>query len=224
MLYRLRVTITALAVGGCSGPLSTLDTAGPAAASIATLWWAMLAGAAVLTFLVMTLLALAFVRRPWRRAGGTSLWIGWLGVAMPTTILIALLGFALTLGERIIARPVPGVVTVEATGHQWYWDFRQPGANGAIETRDVLHIPAGRPVDVRIFSADVIHSFWVPRLAGKMDAIPGHLNVLRIEADWPGEFEGRSAEFSGAGYAGHRFRVIAHDEADWAAFQLGGRP
>ncbi|MFC3125954.1 cytochrome c oxidase subunit II [Pseudoroseomonas globiformis] len=203
--------------------MSTLDTAGPAAASVATLWWAMLAGSAVLTLLVMALLAMAFIRRP-RRAPGTSLWIGWLGVAMPTTILMVLLGFALGIGERTIARPVPEAITVEATAHQWFWNFRQPGATGAIETQNVLHIPAGRPVDVRISAADVIHSFWVPRLAGKMDAIPGHVNVLRIEASRPGEFEGLCAEFCGLEHTTHSFRVMAYDEAGWAAFQLGERP
>ncbi|KAA2211633.1 cytochrome c oxidase subunit II [Pseudoroseomonas oryzae] len=223
MLHRLCATITALALGGCSGPLSTLDTAGPAAASIATLWWAMLAGSAVLTLLVTALLAMAFIRRP-RKVPGTSLWIGWLGVAMPSAILMLLLGFALGLGEQTIARPSTKTVTVEATAHQWYWHFRQPGATSAIETQNVLHIPAGRPVDVRISASDVIHSFWVPRLAGKMDAIPGHVNVLRIEASRPGEFEGQCAEFCGLDHTNHRFRVIAHDEAGWATFQLGERP
>jgi len=224
MLKWLRVTSTALAVGGCSGPLSTLDTAGSSAASIATLWWAMLAGAAVLTVLVMTLLALSFRRRPAPTRGGASLWIGWLGVAMPTTVLLLLLGFALALGERTIARAAPDVVVIEASAHQWYWNFRHPGTAGDIETRDVLHIPAGRPVDLRLEAHDVIHSFWVPRLAGKMDAIPGHVNVIRIDAKEPGTFEGVCAEFCGLGHAGHRFRVIAHDAAGWAAFQRGDQP
>ncbi|MBO1077153.1 cytochrome c oxidase subunit II [Roseomonas marmotae] len=224
MLKRLRATTTALAVGGCSGPLSTLDPAGPAATSIATLWWAMLAGSVVLTLLVLTLLALAFVRGPRRAPGGTSLWIGWLGVAMPTTVVMVLLGFALALGEQTIARSMAGVVVVEARAHQWYWDFRHAGAEGEIVTRNVLHIPAGRPVNVRLEAADVIHSFWVPRLAGKMDAIPGHVNVLRIEASQPGVFEGQCAEFCGLDHAEHRFRVIAHDEAGWAAFQRGDQP
>jgi len=224
MLKWLRLTTTALALGGCSGPLSTLDTAGSAAASIATLWWAMLAGAAVLTVLVMTLLALAFRRRPAPAPGGTRLWIGGLGVAMPSTVLLVLLGFALALGEQTIARKAADVVVVEASAHQWYWDFRHPGMAGEIVTRDVLHIPAGRPVDLRLEAHDVIHSFWVPRLAGKMDAIPGHVNVIRIDAKEPGRFEGQCAEFCGLGHAGHRFRVVAHDAAGWAAFQRGEQP
>ena len=210
----------ALIVGGCGGPLSTLDVAGPAAGHIATLWWVMLGGSALLTLLTLGLLALAFRRGP-RGARNSRLWIGWLGLAMPSVILIALLGYALMLGERTIARPSSDVVTVEATGHQWYWTFRQPGANGTIATRDILHIPAGQPVDVRIASADVIHSFWVPRLGGKMDAIPGLTNILRIEASDPGLFEGQCAEFCGLNHTANRFQVMAHDAESWAAFQRG---
>jgi cytochrome c oxidase subunit 2/cytochrome aa3-600 menaquinol oxidase subunit 2 len=77
---------------------------------------------------------------------------------------------------------------------------------------------------VEITSADVIHSFWVPRLAGKLDAIPGRTNVLRLQADAPGDYHGVSAEFSGAGYLGHRFTVRAVDDEDWAAFLAGGEP
>ena len=215
----------ALFVAGCAGPYSTLDTAGPAARDVATLWWVMLAGAAILAVFTLGLLALAFRRRQREREGddrgGTALWIGWLGLAMPSAVLVALLTYALLLGERTIARPAPDVVVVEATGHQWFWTFRQPGATGAIATRNVLHIPAGRPIDVRISSTDVIHSFWVPRLGGKMDAVPGQVNVLRIEASTPGVLEGRCAEFCGLDHTSNRFRVIVHDPAGWAAFQRG---
>ena len=210
-------------VGACAGPLSTLDTAGPASGDVATLWWVMLTGAAMLTLLVLALLLLAFSPRSRPAKSGTRLWIGWLGVAMPSVVLTGLLGYALTLGEGSLSHPVPGRVVVEATGHQWYWTFRQPGSNGAIATRGELHIPVGRPVDVRVGSADVIHSFWVPRLGGKMDAIPGQINILRIQADKPGVFEGRCAEFCGLNHAANRFRVVAHDAPGWAQFQKEGR-
>lgn len=211
-------------VGGCAGPLSTLDTAGPAAGDVAALWWVMLAGAAMLTLLVLALLLLAFLPRHRPARSGGRVWVCWLGVAMPSVVLTALLGYALMLAEGSIPHPMPGRVVVEATGHQWYWTFRQPGSNGAIDTRGVLHIPVGRPVDVRVGSADVIHSFWVPRLGGKMDAIPGQINVLRIQADRPGVFEGQCAEFCGLNHAANRFRVIVHDTDGWARFQReGGR-
>ena len=226
-MHYLGPVMPALIVGGCAGPLSTLDSAGPAAGNVATLWWVMLAGAGVLTLLVLTLLALAFWRggkARKREGGGAGVWIGWLGVAMPGAVLIVLLGYSLTLGEKSSPHPAAGVIAVEATGHQWYWTFRQPGADGAIDTRGDLHIPAGQPVDVRIASADVIHSFWVPRLGGKMDAIPGQVNVLRIAADRPGIYEGQCAEFCGLHHSSNRFRVIAHDGPGWARFRQGIAP
>jgi cytochrome c oxidase subunit 2 len=210
-----------MAAGGCSGPLSTLDAAGPAAARVATFWWAMLAGATALSLLVFVLLLPAFLRR--EREGGTSatLWIGGLGVAMPIVVLLALVGYALMLGERIIAPGVSSTVVIAATGRQWSWEFSHRVGDSTQVTHNEMHMPAGRPVVVRIAAVDVIHSFWVPRLSGKMDAIPGHVNLLRIHATEPGLYEGQCAEFCGTGHSGHLFRVIAHDEAGWAAFQRG---
>ena len=80
-----------------------------------------------------------------------------------------------------------------------------------VETDDTLYIPAGRPVDVIVTAEDVIHAFWVPQLAGKVDAIPGRRNLLRIEADRPGTHEGLCAEFCGLGHAAMRFELVAYD-------------
>ena len=114
-------------------------------------------------------------------------------------------------------------VSVRAEARRWSWSFTYDDAP-ALVTEDVLHIPAGRPVDVSITTADVIHSFWVPRLAGKLDAIPGHVNVLRLVADAPGDYAGVSAEFSGPGYAWHDFTVRALAPGDWDAFLAGADP
>lgn len=177
-------------------------------------------GGSIVAFAVMAvLLALAFRDRERARP---VIWLGGLGVALPTILLIALTTYTFLIGRSALPTPAPGVVTVQATGHQFYWTFNHPGPAGNIATRHELHIPAGRPVDVRIASDDVIHSFWVPRLAGKMDAIPGQVNVLRIEADRPGIYAGQCAEFCGLYHARNRFRVIAHDPAGWAAFQRNG--
>ncbi|MTE01198.1 cytochrome B [Paracoccus sp. YIM 132242] len=215
-------------LAGCENRLSAVQPAGPAADIIATLWWVMLGGAAAILLLVLVLLALAF-----RRGGGPSdaaadsrgeaVWIKGLGLGFTMAVLAALSAWGLWIGERLLPRPGPGVVAVEAQGRQWAWRFSYPDAPGRV-TEGALHIPAGRPVDVRITSADVIHSFWVPRLAGKLDAIPGHVNTLRIEAWRPGEYAGVSAEFSGPGYRRHHFTVVAHDAAAWNAFLAGGTP
>jgi len=213
-----------MTLAGCTERLSIVHPAGPAAATIATLWWVLLAGAAVIFGLVMTLLLLAFRAREADDPGADRRherrWIIGLGLVFPVTVLSALLAYGLVIGERLLPRTAPDLVTVEAEARQWAWRFAYPGLPGR-ETEGVLHIPAGRPVDVRITTVDVIHSFWVPRLAGKLDAIPGHVNVLRLEADAPGDYAGVSAEFSGAGYANHRFTVTAHDAAGWSAFVAG---
>lgn len=179
----------------------------------------MLAGAVAILGLVAGLIAGAF-----RRGGGgatsTRLWIVGLGLIFPMSVLAGLLAYGLVVGERLLPRDDAAAVSVRAEARRWSWSFAYDDAPGLV-TRNVLHIPAGRPVDVSITTADVIHSFWVPRLAGKLDAIPGHVNVLRIEAALPGRYAGRSAEFSGPGYAGHAFAVIAHDAAGWRGFLAG---
>jgi len=182
----------------------------------------MLAAAAAIVLLVALLLALAWRRRPDEaQRGGERMWIFGLGLAFPLVVLTALLGFGLVIGERLMPRPAPDIVRVGAEARRFAWTFSYSDLPGR-RTDGVLHIPAGRPVDVAITTADVIHSFWVPRLAGKLDAVPGHVNVLRIEAEQPGAYQGRSAEFSGAGYDGHAFTVVAHSPDGWAAFLEGG--
>lgn len=220
--------LTLVMLAGCDGALSTMHPAGPAAATIATMWWTLLFGAAVIFLLVVALLILAFRRRPElatpeAETGHERIWIWGLGLGFSMTVLAALTVYGLLIGERLLPRPGPEVVTVGAEGAQWVWRFSYDDAPGHT-TEGVLHIPAGRPVDVKITSADVIHSFWVPRLAGKLDAIPGHVNVLRIEADMPGDYAGLGAEFNGGGYTGHGFTVRAHDEAGWDAFLRGESP
>jgi cytochrome c oxidase, subunit II len=219
------VAALAVLLAGCTGEQSALAPAGPAAQAIGELWWAMFIGAAALFALTMGLLAAAFLRR--RPAGvraGTAApvrpwpWLVGGGLVLPGLVLSVLLGFTLVIGERLLPRPAADVVTVEARAAQWAWTFSQRGANATIERVGTLDIPAGRPVDLRLTSADVIHSFWVPRLAGKLDAIPGRVNTLRIEADAPGTYHGQCAEFCGDGHAGMRVRVVVHDAAGWAAF------
>ena len=221
--------ITTLAASaGCEERLSTVHPAGPAADAIATLWWVMLAGATAIFLLVMVLLLLAFRRgpAPVSAAGDERrerVWIAGLGVGFPLSVLAVLLAYGLVVGERLRPLPGPDVVTVRAVGRQWEWAFGYADAPGR-DTKGILHIPAGRPVDVEITTEDVIHSFWVPRLAGKLDAIPGHVNVLRIEAWAPGDYAGVSAEYNGAGFLHHAFIVRAHDEAGWSRFLAGSAP
>jgi cytochrome c oxidase subunit 2 len=108
------------------------------------------------------------------------------------------------------------VLQVEVTAAQWWWKFEYPELG--LVTANELHIPAGRVVQARLRSADVIHSFWVPRLAGKMDLIPNKDNRIWFKADEPGMYFGQCAEFCGTSHANMRFRVVAQSEADFAAW------
>ena len=110
------------------------------------------------------------------------------------------------------------------SGHQWWWDARYP--NGALATGDI-HIPAGRRLLVRIESTDVIHDFWAPELARKMDAVPGRPSYIWLEADAPGTYSGACSEFCGAQHAWMRFRVIAEPETsfnEWLRRQMQPPP
>ena len=204
------VLIAPLLLAGCDTGLSTLAPAGPVAGDIAWLWWVMLGGSAVITLMMVILIALAFGRP---KDTGSRVWTHGMGLWFSMTVLTALLVAGLWVGERIQPRN-DGAVTVRAHAFQWGWTFSHEAADGTtVESTDLLHIPAGVPVDVLITSEDVIHSFWVPRLAGKMDAIPGRTNRARLQADEPGEYDGLCAEFCGLQHAGMRFSVQAH--ADW---------
>ena len=203
-------------LAGCSGPTSTLDPAGPAAAAIAGMWWVMLAGSIVLFVLVMALFGLAWLRPGWSLAMPLHRWALLGGLALPALVLVPLVAYALVTGERLM--PLPGISPprIEVHAERWRWTFRYPDHGGAV-SEGVLHIPAGAPVDLVITSRRLIHSLWIPRLGGKMDAIPGRVNVLRLQADAPGRYAGRCAEFCGTGHTVMRFEVIAHPAADYAA-------
>jgi cytochrome c oxidase subunit 2 len=114
-------------------------------------------------------------------------------------VLSALLVYALLQGDRLRPQPAEDAFEIHGTARMWSWEFSAP--DGSSPSRNVLRIPAGRPVDLHVTSADVIHSFWIPRLGGKMDAIPGHTNVIRLMADRPGTYRGVCAEFCGIGHS-----------------------
>jgi len=200
---------------GCSGPLSTLDPAGPVAASVATLWWVMFVGAVVLFAMVAGLLALAFLRPGTGRGLPDSLWLIGGGLVLPAVVLTPLTIYALFGGERLVQARADAALQIDVIARQWEWQFIYPGADGMPRRSvNVLHIPAGKRVRLNVTSTDVIHSFWVPRLAGKIDAVPGHTNVLQLSADAPGRYRGLCAEFCGAAHTEMLMAVEAHDSIE----------
>ncbi len=104
-------------------------------------------------------------------------------------------------------------MTVVVTGHQWWWEIRYPGTSAV--TANELHIPVRTPVRVEVRTADVIHSFWVPQLNRKVDAIPGRTNVVELNADTPGRYRGACAEFCGLQHAHMALYVFAQPAADF---------
>nr|CAD6436504.1 cytochrome c oxidase subunit II [Rhizobium sp. Q54] len=176
----------------------------------------MLAVAAVF-FLLVVGLFLATVFIPHFGRGVTPRqWIICGGIALPLPLLVLLTFFAFWQGEYLLrgGGPQPGdIYRVQAHGTMWSWRFSYPDAPEKAPTQDVLHIPAARTVEIAVTSGDVIHSFWIPRLGGKMDAVPGHVNHLRLRAERPGRYRGVCSEYCGTGHASMRFEVEAFEDA-----------
>ena len=166
----------------------------------------MLAGAVLILLGVMSLALYAFwPRRRWQ--GSSQLFLVGGGLIFPAVTLAALLAYALMRGEQLSGRAPEGTLVVNAHAEQWLWTFSYP--NGQL-TQNILHVPAGEPFQLAITSADVIHSFWVPQLGGKMDAIPGKTNRLVLQADRPGIYRGKCAEYCGIGHLEMQFELHAH--------------
>lgn len=164
----------------------------------------------MLALCVLAPIGLAFRKNRAPGKADPRLWIGGLGLAMPVVVLTLLLVHALRLGAAALPAASGDALRIRAEASRWRWTFHYPDGGSSVNRLD---IPAGRPVDIVIDSVDVIHSFWVPRLAGKMDAIPGKTNIFRIEADAPGSYRGECAEYCGVGHAVHGFTVVAHGGA-----------
>lgn len=202
-------------VGGCRGPYSILDPAGPAAQLVSGLWWAMFSGSVVIVAFILLLWWRALRRGPdtLDRDAENRLRDRWIvagGIVLPTVATGAMLAFGIPAAHRML--PLPDqerqVLRIDVQAQRWHWQISYP--DYGITLIDEIHIPTDTPVDFHIGSADVIHSFWVPRLGGKVDAIPGRINVLRLETHHEGEYGGLCAEFCGSGHAHMKFGLTAH--------------
>ncbi|RKE77568.1 cytochrome c oxidase subunit II [Rhizobium sp. AG855] len=203
---------TPLILGSCSGDLSALDPAGPYADAIANLWWVMLVGAGLIFALVISLFLLVLYRPGFGSALSARRWMIFGGLILPVPVLLTLIVYGLAKGEYLLGawQNEPVIARVEAQARMWKWEFAYPDMDLSDDATGVLHIPVGGVVEVSVTSTDVIHSFWIPRLAGKIDAIPGHTTRLRIKADAPGRYGGICAEYCGTGHSAMRFVVEAH--------------
>ena len=195
-----------------------LDAAGEAARQIEVVSWVLIAGGFAIFAGVMLLLARALRRR----AGSVRprLWIVGGGLVFPGAVLAALFVWSVPMSPKWKPAPPPDALVVGVTGHMWWWDvrYRDPATGATVRTANEIRIPGGRPVYRALDSADVIHSFWVPQLAGKMDMLPGRIQHLLLSADRPGTFRGQCAEFCGGQHALMAVHVVAMEPAQFDAW------
>ncbi|HEX2198289.1 MAG TPA: cytochrome c oxidase subunit II [Burkholderiales bacterium] len=197
------------------GIQSTLNPQGPDAAIIAEMSWVLFAGATAIFLAVMGLAAYAvFASRARTQRLSPRLLVVGGGIVFPVVTLFALLVYSLARAGSL--HPVEdNALRIEVVGEQWWWRVHYLDAEGRRDfaTANEIRVPAGRPVELLLRSGDVVHSFWVPVLAGKLDMIPGRTNRLRVRAAQPGEFRGQCAEYCGGPHAFMSLYFVAEEPA-----------
>ena len=194
------------------------DPAGPNAGSIASLSWVLIAVVTVVFVVVCACLAVAtFGKESWRRFLTKNVTILTAGFALPVVVLTALLTYSLMLTRDLSSSTGRPSMRVQITGEMWWWrvDYLDDQGNITLKDANELHIPVGQTVALELLAADVIHSFWIPQLAGKKDMIPGRRNMLYLSAEKPGVYTGQCAEFCGGAHALMGFTIVAHNPKDF---------
>ena len=228
-----------LVLAGCSeannNRQNTLQPKGPDAQKIDNLFWPIMIIASVIGIAIIiatVYFALKFRYRagtndnPKQIHGNTRLEIGW--TIVPALLLAVVAVPTISTIFDLAAEPEANALEVTVVGKQWWWEFEYPDAK--VVTANELVIPADRQVHIRLRACEadtcnVIHSFWVPELAGTRDVVPGRTNELTLSADEPGTFLGQCKEYCGLAHADMRFRVIAKTPADfeqWVSDQQQG--
>lgn len=212
-----------------------MHTFGPAADPVTRLGWTLTTIAIVVVILIGFFVVAASLRR---RANTDGLdyvdtspgrpELIYVGTAASIVVLAASFVYVMSVLAETSSPPFDPAVTVQVIGHQWWWELRYADKYGrnSFVTANEIHIPVGHPVRFTLSTADVIHSFWIPRLAGKTDLIPGRQNVTWLQANSPGNFLGPCAEFCGLQHAHMQLRVVAEDAPafrEWWGQQLAAR-
>jgi cytochrome c oxidase subunit 2 len=221
--------MSVFAVGGCSGIQSALEPAGAEAEAVARLFWVMVVAGGLIWCAVIG--TLVYATRQRRRVYGehaAGLLILWGGALFPALLLALLLGYALWLMPNVrpwIAQAEPAGLRIEVEGEQFWWRVRYHPPNGPpVDAANEIRLPVGERVEFALTSSDVIHSFWIPVLGGKMDMIPGRTNRLSLQAAKAGTYRGPCTEFCGTSHALMAFSVVVMEPDNfraWLADQAG---
>jgi cytochrome c oxidase subunit 2 len=227
--------VAMLCLSGCGGIQNSINPAGPQADSLSRLWWLMFVVCSIVFVIVMIALLLALRHRtrepqfasapilepsPQEETRRRNVVIS--AVTITAIILFVFLIVSYSAGRSLTADLAQkNGLAIELTGHQWWWEVRYDDvdASNIFTTANEIHIPVGVPVIFTLKGADVIHSFWVPNLAGKKDLIPGKINTIWLQADKPGVYRGQCAEYCGLQHARMALWVVAEPQEQFNAWR-----
>jgi cytochrome c oxidase subunit 2 len=201
--------------------MTMLDPAGLAAHTIAGVAWSLFVGSTLIFVGVMALLAVALRQR----AGKVHprWWIVGGGLVFPVVVLSTLMVFTAVRSAQLTRAPPANALVIYVTGKMWWWEVRYRTPDGTdVVLANEIHIPLNQPVVIGLSSSDVIHSFWIPQLGGKMDMVPGRTHRLLLQPSAIGVYRGQCAEYCGEQHARMALHVVVHEPADfrrWLAAQ-----
>lgn len=215
-----------------AAPLQYLiHAAGPAVAPTYRLGWALIALVSAVMVIIAVLLVMAIAKRRHPPAPGAAeqlppdagglRWLA-IGTGISSIALFGALVYAMVTLESVASPSREPALTILVTSYDWWWKIEYPDAvepSRAFVTANEIHIPVDVPVRVQLRSADVIHTFWAPQLAGKTEMIPGQTNEQWIEADAPGIYRGQCSQFCGSQHAHMAFEVVAQPQAAFDAWR-----
>jgi cytochrome c oxidase subunit 2 len=231
-LARFSGVALSLILSGCSGIQSALDTHGIEAGKIASLIWIFTAFCTAIWLAVLLVLGIGLLKRETPEQAAPLAPHYGRGRIVTVAIVAGLTGIAILaltvisyLTDKSLATPLDNPVSITLTGHQWWWEihYENPDPSMTFTVANEMHVPVGIPVQVSLLSDDVIHSFWVPSLAGKMDLIPGWKNYIKFTAEQEGLYRGQCAEFCGMQHA-HMGLVVTAEKPEkfdaWAKSKI----
>jgi cytochrome c oxidase subunit 2 len=213
-------------------PLNYLVTQGPRANPAAVLTWGLIGLSVLVVLIIAIAVVLAILIRRDRSppadlqtaqvtgSGGGMIWI-YAGLPLTVIALFIALIWTMQVLAQVDAPPWTPRITLDVTGHQWWWEVRYVGnaPTQAFTTANEIHVPVGEPILVRLFGGDVIHSFWAPALTGKTDTIPGRTNLTWFQADRPGVYLGQCTEYCGIQHAHMAFTIVAQSPTAFEAWR-----